>query len=101
MRNLQQKLGSSPSTASLTSRNLRDGNRTEVAGLRRLMATNSATEKASDDKEVAVSDGGSRSRRRFSLFPRRNRRRSLWRDDDRDFVPALYGIILSVVYIRV
>ncbi|XP_031384838.1 26.5 kDa heat shock protein, mitochondrial [Punica granatum] len=94
LRSLQQRLGSSPSPASLVGRNLRERSRPELEGFQRMMATNSGTEKASDDKEVAVSDGGGR-RRRFSLFPRRNRRRSLWRDDDRDFVPELYEFFPS------
>ncbi|OWM78278.1 hypothetical protein CDL15_Pgr015097 [Punica granatum] len=100
LRSLQQRLGSSPSPASLVGRNLRERSRPELEGFQRMMATNSGTEKASDDKEVAVSDGGGR-RRRFSLFPRRNRRRSLWRDDDRDFVPELYGVVIVINLIYV
>ena len=42
----------------------------------------------SENKDVAVSQG------KRSLFPRRQRRRGLWRDNDRDFVPALYGTLL-------
>lgn len=40
----------------------------------------------SENKDVAVSQA-----KRSRLFPRRQRRRGLWRDGDRNFVPALYG----------
>lgn len=42
--------------------------------------------KSAESKEVSVSEG-----KKSRLFPRRPRRRGLWRRDDRDFVPALYG----------
>ena len=50
-----------------------------------------ASDKASDEKsaerkEVSVSEG-----KKSKLFPRRHRNRGLWRNNDRDFVPALYG----------
>lgn len=58
---------------------------------KRFLAT--ATDKASDDKEVAV--GEKRDGRKFRLFPRRNRRRSLWRRNDDADVPALYEFFPS------
>jgi len=42
-------------------------------------------------KEVAVSEGGKKSK----LFPRRQRRWRPWRNDDRDFAPALYEFFPS------
>ncbi|VVA32647.1 PREDICTED: small [Prunus dulcis] len=44
----------------------------------------------SENKDVAVSQG-----KRSRLFPRRQRRRGLWRDSDRNFVPALYDFFPS------
>ncbi|KAK2631584.1 hypothetical protein EUGRSUZ_L02712 [Eucalyptus grandis] len=91
LKNVQQKLGSASSAPSLCRagqiRQGWNGGEETMAMSRRFLAT--ATEKASDDKEVAVSEKGDG--RKFRLFPRRNRRRSLWRrNEDADFVPALY-----------
>ncbi|KAK4764944.1 hypothetical protein SAY86_026034 [Trapa natans] len=96
LRNLP-RVQHSPSIAPMVvGQNLTERTRAELAeGSLRLMSTKSATEKASDDKDVAASDGGSRNRGRFCLNPRRNRLRSLWRDDDPDFAPALYGCFPS------
>jgi hypothetical protein len=42
-------------------------------------------------KEVAVSEGDRK--KKSKLFPRSQRRWRPWRNDDRDFVPALYGTL--------
>ena len=46
----------------------------------------------SDGKDVAVSQGGKKSK----LFPGKQRKRWLWKKNDPDFVPALYGTPLSL-----
>ncbi|KAG8388276.1 hypothetical protein BUALT_Bualt02G0108800 [Buddleja alternifolia] len=51
--------------------------------LRRL--TSAAEEKPEAAREVSVAEGGKKSK----LFPRRKSRRGLWRNNNRDFVPAL------------
>ncbi|KAF7848675.1 hypothetical protein BT93_L1746 [Corymbia citriodora subsp. variegata] len=96
LKNVQQRLGSASSASSLCRasqiRQRWSSSDETMAMSRRLMAT--ATEKASDDKEVAVSEKGDS--RRFRLFPRKNSRRSLWRrNEDADFVPALYEFFPS------
>ena len=50
-----------------------------------------AIEKTSDGKDVAISEGNKKSK----LFPRKQRRRWLWKNDDLDFVPAIYFYLLS------
>lgn len=45
----------------------------------------------SDGKDVAVSQGGKKSK----LFPRKQRKRWLWKKNDPDFVPALYEFFPS------
>ncbi|GLU22089.1 hypothetical protein SLE2022_381860 [Rubroshorea leprosula] len=100
LKNLQQKLSSTSS--SLLAHNLGEKGVGRVLQrqrwgdetLKRFMVT--ATDKVSDEKkegkEVAVSEGGKKSR----LFPRRRNRRSLWNwRNDRDFVPSLYEFFPS------
>lgn len=47
----------------------------------------------SEKKEVAVSESGKKSK----LFPRRRRRANLWRRNNPDFAPALFGITYSAL----
>ncbi|XP_030457562.1 26.5 kDa heat shock protein, mitochondrial [Syzygium oleosum] len=96
LKNMQQRLGSASSAPSLCRANqIRHGwNSSDEAMVMNRRFLSTATEKASDDKEVAVSEKGDG--RKSRLFPRRNRRRSLWRrNDDADFVPALYEFFPS------
>lgn len=46
----------------------------------------------SDGKEVSVSEA-----KKSRLFPRRRRRRGLWRNANRDFVPALNGTLSFII----
>lgn len=50
--------------------------------------TDKAANETSDGKEVAVSEG-----KKSRLFPRRHRRRGLWRNANRDLVPSLNGTL--------
>ena len=50
-----------------------------------------AIEKTSDGKDVAISEGNKKSK----LFPRKQRKRWLWKNDDLDFVPTIYFYLLS------
>ncbi|KAA8541913.1 hypothetical protein F0562_023065 [Nyssa sinensis] len=59
--------------------------------LRRLSATAGDEKSSSDGQEVAVSEGGKKSK----LFPRRQRKRAPWRNNAPDFVPALYEFFPS------
>lgn len=99
LKNMQQRLGSASSAPSLCrASQIRQGwNSSDEAMVMNRRFLSTATEKASDDKEVAVSEKGDG--RKSRLFPRRNRRRSLWRrNDDADFVPALYGnMFMSII----
>ena len=87
LKNLQQRVLASPSCV----QRQRWGN--EI--VRRFTTTASdkvAGEKTSDGKDVAVSEAKKKSK----LFPRKQRRRWLWKNDDPNFVPALYGTSLSL-----
>ncbi|KAL0010671.1 hypothetical protein SO802_005779 [Lithocarpus litseifolius] len=55
--------------------------------------TTTASDKVAGEKtsDVAVAEGKTKSK----LFPRRQRRRWLWKNDDPDFVPALYEFFPS------
>lgn len=55
---------------------------TEAAG-----STDKVASETSDGKQVSVSD----SKKSKSLFPRRYRKRGLWRRNQGDFPPALFG----------
>ncbi|KAJ8774748.1 hypothetical protein K2173_017194 [Erythroxylum novogranatense] len=60
--------------------------------LKRFMTTgDKAAGETSDGKEVAVSEGGKKSK----LFPRKRGRKGIWRSDGREFVPALYEFFPS------
>ena len=87
LKNLQQRVLASPSCV----QRQRWGN--EI--VRRFTTTASdkvAGEKTSDGKDVAVSEAKKKSK----LLPRKQRRRWLWKNDDPNFVPALYGTSLSL-----
>ncbi|KAL0429785.1 UNVERIFIED_CONTAM: heat shock protein, mitochondrial [Sesamum radiatum] len=53
--------------------------------------SSAAEEKPDAAREVAVADGGKKSK----LFPRRRSRRGLWRSNNRDFVPSLWEFFPS------
>ncbi|XAR67775.1 hypothetical protein NMG60_11002670 [Bertholletia excelsa] len=60
---------------------------------RGLSAAASGDEKSQEGREVTVSEGRGK---KWRLFPRRNRRRGLWRNNSRDdFVPSLYEFFPS------
>lgn len=62
----------------------------EIAKRFSTAANDKASDEKSENKDVAVSQG-----KRSRLFPRRQRRKGgLWRDNDRDFAPSLYGTLL-------
>lgn len=87
LKNLQQRA----SSASLLSRNVTDISRAQkqrwASQLLRGLSS-AAEEKPDSAREVAVAEGGKKSK-----LPqrRRNRRGGLWRSNNRDMVPALWG----------
>ncbi|KAI3463406.1 hypothetical protein Pfo_020069 [Paulownia fortunei] len=97
LKNLQQRASSSSSSSSspsLLSRNLTHISSAQKQrwGSQLLRGLSSAAEeKPNASQEVAVAEGGKKSK----LFPRRRSRRSLWRRSDRDFVPALWEFFPS------
>ncbi|XP_060172778.1 26.5 kDa heat shock protein, mitochondrial [Lycium barbarum] len=96
LKNLQQKLGSCSSSSLLNpSVSVRSLNNNNVEKQRwcsefvRCFSTETEVggdKGKSDKQEVAVTEGGKKSK----LFPRRRRRGSLWRRNDSDFAPALF-----------
>ena len=95
LRSLQQRVpsSSSSSSSSLLSPSLSEralsGQRWGPEIVKRFSATpDAASDKPSGEKtEVAVSEGD----RKPKLFPRKQRKRSLWRNNRNDFVPSLNG----------
>ncbi|PIN25375.1 Molecular chaperone (small heat-shock protein Hsp26/Hsp42) [Handroanthus impetiginosus] len=91
LKNLQQR---GTTSASLLSRNVASSEQKQgnwgLQILRRL-SSGAAEEKAEGGREVAVAEGGKKSR----VFPRRRSRRGLWRNNNRDFVPALWEFFPS------
>ncbi|KAL2234707.1 26.5 kDa heat shock protein, mitochondrial [Sesamum indicum] len=90
LKNLQQKACS----ASLLTRNATHASPWEKQRwasqiLRGL--SSAAEEKPDASREVAVANGGKKSK----LFPRRRSRRGLWRSNNRDFVPSLWEFFPS------
>ncbi|KAK9282379.1 hypothetical protein L1049_005296 [Liquidambar formosana] len=105
LKNFHQTMSSSSfSSASLFSRNMSDrtlGNMKKQRWASGIVRSFSATadDKAavsSDEKkggqEVAVAEGG---KKKSKLFPWRNRKRSLWRNNEDNIVPALYEFFPS------
>ncbi|KAF3450882.1 hypothetical protein FNV43_RR06971 [Rhamnella rubrinervis] len=104
LKNTQQKVLSSPSAAASSMLGRTAVSEKAIGGVQRQSWKNSelvkkfataASDKASDEKsgeskEVSVSEG-----KKSRLFPRRQRNRDLWRNNDRDFVPALYEFFPS------
>lgn len=81
LKQLQQRVGSAPASSLMESR--------PIGCTQNLLHRSLSTEKAKSDNkgsEVAVSEG-----KKSRLFPRRQRRRWPWRNDERDFPPALIG----------
>lgn len=98
---LQRVLAASASAYSLLGQGVRE--RSTIGGVQRqrwrnhdIVRTFTAAadgEKTEHGKEVAVSEGGKKSK----LFPKRQRKRWLWRNKDRhDFSPAHYGTLSLV-----
>ncbi|KAJ9692670.1 hypothetical protein PVL29_011651 [Vitis rotundifolia] len=93
LRSLQQRVPSSSSSSllspSLSERAL-SGQRWGPETVKRFSATpDAASDKPSGEKtEVAVSEGD----RKSKLFPRKQRKRSLWRNNRNDFVPSLHEL---------
>ncbi|OIS96007.1 PREDICTED: 26.5 kDa heat shock protein, mitochondrial-like [Nicotiana attenuata] len=89
LKNLQQKLSSCSSTLLNSSqRNLNNVQKQRwCSELVRRFSTEAAVGKEkTETQEIAVSEGGKKSK----LFPRRRRRGNLWRRNDSDFAPALW-----------
>ncbi|XP_028779181.1 26.5 kDa heat shock protein, mitochondrial-like [Neltuma alba] len=82
LKQLQQRVGSASALAS--SSPLVETR--PIGSAQQLLPRSFSTEKGKSDKssEVTVSEG-----KKSRLFPRRQRRRWPWRNDDRDFPPAL------------
>ncbi|XVF26583.1 hypothetical protein REPUB_Repub14bG0030200 [Reevesia pubescens] len=105
MRNLQQRVSSSPFSSSFLGYNL--GDKSTVGGvqrqrwndviLKRFMATTTdnkvSDEKNEGKKEVSVSEG----EKKFKLFSRRKNKRSLWnwRNKQHDYAPPIYEFFPS------
>ncbi|KAL5575700.1 hypothetical protein UlMin_017399 [Ulmus minor] len=97
LKNLQQRVLSSPSSllrnGTVSGNAIANGGalQSQRWGINTEIVNRFSTDSKSDGKEVAVSQG----KKSRSLFPRRNRKRGLWRNTDRDFVPALYEFFPS------
>ncbi|XP_023924745.2 26.5 kDa heat shock protein, mitochondrial [Quercus suber] len=102
LKNLQQRVLASPSCAysllgeGICERSVGGVQRQRWGNeiVRRFTTTASdkvAGEKTSDGKDVAVSEAKKKSK----LFPRKQRRRWLWKNDDPNSVPALYEFFPS------
>ncbi|XP_057454178.1 26.5 kDa heat shock protein, mitochondrial [Lotus japonicus] len=89
LRNLQQRVSASSSAPLIrhhgSVEKQRWGN-----GLVARFSTAASEKEKSEGSEVAVTEG-----KKSRLFPRRKSRRWLWRNDDRDFSPALHELFPS------
>ncbi|XP_054793051.1 26.5 kDa heat shock protein, mitochondrial-like [Prosopis cineraria] len=79
LKQLQRRVGSASASSTAETRPV-------IGAAQNLLTRSFSTEKAKSDQttEVTVSEG-----KKPRLFPRRQRRRWPWRNDDRDFPPAL------------
>ncbi|KAI4329336.1 hypothetical protein L6164_021610 [Bauhinia variegata] len=92
LRNLQSRVCASPSPSVSVGEGRFLGGSWKQNERLRWFADEASNKEKSQGSEVAVTEA----KRRPRLFPRRNRRRSwLWRNDDRDFNPALYEFFPS------
>ncbi|KAL2555143.1 26.5 kDa heat shock protein [Forsythia ovata] len=90
--NLQKRVVSSPASCFLSRH--ADPSQKQNWSSELLRAFSSTSAEKSKGREIAVSEGGNK----WKLFPRRRRsrsRRGLWRNDNRDFVPALWEFFPS------
>lgn len=90
LKRLHQRVLSSPSSAAASFMGHGAGERAAIIGGAQSFSTESTDKVAgetSDGKQVQVSD----SKKSRSLFPRKQKKRSLWRRNQGDFHPALFG----------
>lgn len=88
LKNFHQKLSFSPSTTSAAVQKQRYWANNEFVKRFATAGSDKVSDEKSECKQVSVTEGNKKSNK---LFPRRQRRRGLWRNTDRNFLPSLYG----------
>lgn len=93
LKNLQQRVSVPASSSLIGGHGGVQKHRWGNDQLLRRFATAASDKGKSEGTEVVVSEG-----KRPRLFPRRKGRRWPWRNDERDFPPALYGTLSSSLF---